>query len=101
MILFLLHPLSRRQQVVSFFSLPVCVSPVEFTETGVGGGGGAKYYHCEKAWYLNLSYRPARLHRLAESIPGLLKILQIRALIFIGRNDDFAGPAYNDVSMAC
>jgi len=25
-------------------------------------------------------YRPARLHRLAESIPGFLKRLQIRAL---------------------
>ncbi len=29
-----------------------------------------------------LTYRPARLHRLAESIPGLLKRLQIRALFF-------------------
>ncbi len=29
----------------------------------------------------NLSYRPARLHRLAESIPGLLERLQIRALV--------------------
>ncbi len=29
-----------------------------------------------------LSYRPARLHRLAESIPGLLKSLQIRALVY-------------------
>jgi hypothetical protein len=28
----------------------------------------------------NLLYRPGRLHRLAESIPGLLKRLQIRAL---------------------
>jgi hypothetical protein len=27
-----------------------------------------------------LAYRPAWLHRLAESIPGLLKRLQIRAL---------------------
>jgi hypothetical protein len=27
-----------------------------------------------------LTYRPAWLHRLAESIPGLLKRLQIRAL---------------------
>ncbi len=27
-----------------------------------------------------LTYRPARLHRLSESIPGLLKRLQIRAL---------------------
>jgi hypothetical protein len=27
-----------------------------------------------------LSYRPARLHRLAELIPGLLKSLKIRAL---------------------
>jgi hypothetical protein len=26
-----------------------------------------------------LTYRPARLYRLAESIPGLLKSLQIRA----------------------
>jgi hypothetical protein len=26
-----------------------------------------------------LSYRPARLHRLPESVPGLLKRLQIRA----------------------
>jgi hypothetical protein len=28
-----------------------------------------------------LAYRPARLHRLAESIPGLLKRLQIWALV--------------------
>jgi hypothetical protein len=28
-----------------------------------------------------LSYRPARLHRLVESIPGLHKRLQIRALV--------------------
>ncbi len=28
-----------------------------------------------------LTYRPARLHRLAESIPGFLKHLQIRALV--------------------
>jgi hypothetical protein len=27
-----------------------------------------------------LTYRPARLHRLAKSIPGLLKRLQIQAL---------------------
>jgi hypothetical protein len=27
-----------------------------------------------------LSYRPAKLHRLAESIPGILKRFQIRAL---------------------
>jgi hypothetical protein len=27
-----------------------------------------------------LLYRPARLHRLVKTIPGLLKILQIRAL---------------------
>ncbi len=30
---------------------------------------------------LYLTYRPAKLHRLDESIPGLLKHLQIRALI--------------------
>jgi hypothetical protein len=29
---------------------------------------------------IGLSYWPARLHRLAESIAGLLKSLQIRAL---------------------
>ncbi len=29
---------------------------------------------------IGLSYRLARLHRLAESIPGLLKCLKIRAL---------------------
>ncbi len=29
---------------------------------------------------LYLTYRPAKLHRLAESIPGLLKRIQIRAL---------------------
>ncbi len=28
-----------------------------------------------------LTYRPARLHRQAESIPGLLKRLQIRTLV--------------------
>ncbi len=28
-----------------------------------------------------MTYRPARLHRLAESIPGLLKGFQIRALV--------------------
>jgi hypothetical protein len=28
-----------------------------------------------------LTYRPARLHRLAESITGLIKVLQIRALV--------------------
>jgi hypothetical protein len=30
-----------------------------------------------------LTYRPARLHKLAESIPGLYKRLQIRALYCI------------------
>ncbi len=30
------------------------------------------------AWRVHLSYRPARLHRVAESIPGLLKRLQMR-----------------------
>ncbi len=37
-----------------------------------------------------LSYRPARLHRLAESIPGLLKRSQIRAQVIPGHifNDD-------------
>ncbi len=30
-----------------------------------------------------MTYRPFKLHRLAESIPGLLKRLQIRALILI------------------
>jgi hypothetical protein len=29
---------------------------------------------------IGLSYRPARLQRLAESIPGLIKCLKIRAL---------------------
>jgi hypothetical protein len=29
---------------------------------------------------IGLSYRPARLHRLAESIPGLLMCLKIRTL---------------------
>jgi hypothetical protein len=29
---------------------------------------------------IRLSFRPARLHRLAESIPGRLKFLQVRAL---------------------
>jgi hypothetical protein len=29
-----------------------------------------------------LTYQPARLHRLAESIPSLIKLLQIRALVF-------------------
>jgi hypothetical protein len=29
---------------------------------------------------IGLSYRPARLHRLVESIPGILKRLQVRAL---------------------
>ncbi len=35
------------------------------------GGPVRKFY---------LTYRPARIHRLAESIPGLLQGLQIRAL---------------------
>ncbi len=37
-----------------------------------------------------LSYRPARLHRLAKSIPRLLKRLQIRAQVIPGHifNDD-------------
>ncbi len=30
-----------------------------------------------------LPYRPARLHRLAESIPGLLRRLQIRSLYYV------------------
>jgi hypothetical protein len=29
---------------------------------------------------MGLSYRPARLHRLAESIPGLLRSLQKQSL---------------------
>ncbi len=33
-------------------------------------------------WQPYLKYRPAGLHRLAESIPGLLKRLQIRAQIW-------------------
>ncbi len=32
---------------------------------------------------IGLSYRPARLHRLVESIPGLLKRLQIRAQVSV------------------
>jgi hypothetical protein len=32
--------------------------------------------------HLGLSYWPARLHRLTESIPGLFKRLQIRAPVF-------------------
>jgi hypothetical protein len=35
---------------------------------------------------IGLSYRPARLHRLAESIPGLLKSLKIPTLA--GRYDN-------------
>jgi hypothetical protein len=30
---------------------------------------------------IGLSFRPARIHRLAELIPGLLKSLKIRAMI--------------------
>jgi Ca2+-binding EF-hand superfamily protein len=37
-----------------------------------------------------LSCRPARLHRLAESIPGLPKRLQIRALTERSHMQDFA-----------
>ncbi len=35
---------------------------------------------------IGLSYRPARLHRLAESIHGLIKRLQIRALVVSERH---------------
>jgi hypothetical protein len=31
---------------------------------------------------MGLSYRPARLHRLAESIPGLLESLKIPSQVF-------------------
>ncbi len=37
-----------------------------------------------------LSYRPTRLHRLAESIPGIHKRLQIRALV-VGKYKDLRG----------
>ncbi len=51
---------------------------------------GFDFRPCRPVWQPYLSYRPARLHRLAESIPGLFKSLQIRALycffsnIFLG-----------------
>jgi len=38
--------------------------------------------------FQGLSYRPARLHRLAESILGLFESLQIRALGSIRRSSD-------------
>jgi hypothetical protein len=41
-----------------------------------------------------LSYRPARLHKLPESIPGLLKRLQIRAPAGISRKTH--RPRYTD-----
>ncbi len=41
---------------------------------------GLHLYSCGPVLQIGLSYRPTRLHRLAESIPGLLKRLQIRAL---------------------
>jgi hypothetical protein len=40
---------------------------------------------------IGLSYRPARLHRLSESIPGLLKSLKIRALLTDGGGGRGAG----------
>jgi hypothetical protein len=51
-------------------------------------GIGSRSWRAGKQPYL--SYRPARLHRLAESIPGLLKRSQIRAQVIPGHifNDD-------------
>ncbi len=45
---------------------------------------------------MGLSYRPARLHRLAESIPGLLKRLQIRALntMMVNQDDGMKDPGF-------
>ncbi len=42
----------------------------------------------------NLSYRPARLHLLAESIPGLHKRLQKNLLISLYRRTMFAASRY-------
>ncbi len=44
---------------------------------------------------IGLSYRPARLHRLVESIPGLLKSLQIPSLVkpyYLQATVDLVGP---------
>ncbi len=48
-------------------------------------------YVAWRACTTNRSYRAARLHRLAESIPGLLKRLQIRALTFYNQGNSRRG----------
>jgi hypothetical protein len=47
---------------------------------------------------IGLSYQPTMLHRLAELIPGLLKSLQIRALVEESCDDEsgITGVAINE-----
>ncbi len=47
-----------------------------------------------------LTYRPARLHRLAESIPGLLTRLQIRALRSFDLSQPWVAPIIQTVSLS-
>jgi hypothetical protein len=51
---------------------------------------------------IGLSYRSVRLHRLAESIPGLLKSIKIKSLdiyLYISIEDGGMNPGYSSVHM--
>jgi hypothetical protein len=76
-----LHLLLTRMTTIAQYSVRACTlycTEADFVK--FLRGPGIDFKESISPAYVGLSYRPARLHRLAESIPGLLKRLQIQAL---------------------